>query len=129
MASSGGVGSRAMPIFVDVPIDSTLSSVPMPGRSPSGHHRARIGMPSRMLIVPISWPVCRAMPWFSASHGPRPSPASTINAIPKPNRTSPTMSAGMRGAAARRSSRPDLVTALGGGMLATIPRWTCGLSP
>ena len=48
--------------FVDNPTRTTLSSVPIPGRSPSGHHSARIGMPRRMLTVPIASPLCRAMP-------------------------------------------------------------------
>ena len=86
-------------------MSTTLTSVPMPGRSPSGHHSARIGRPSRMLIVPISMPVRRAIPWWSASHGPRPRPASTCSAIPKPNTTRPTTSVGRRGAAERRSNR------------------------
>ena len=48
------LGSTAIPTFVAVPIKTTLSNVPMPGRSPSGHHRRRIGIPRSTLIVPIS---------------------------------------------------------------------------
>ena len=50
------------PTFVDEPMSTTLSSVPMPGRSPSGSHSARIGRPSAMLIVPSGTPEMVAQP-------------------------------------------------------------------
>ena len=39
-------------MFVAVPMTATLSSVPMPGRSPSGHQSRRIGMPSTIADRP-----------------------------------------------------------------------------
>ena len=86
-----------MATFVAVPMRTMLSTVPTPGRSPSGYQAARIGMPSTMLTVPSWTPSCLAMPWWKTSHGPRPMSASAMNAMPMPNRRSPAMSPGSRG--------------------------------
>ena len=86
-------GRTAMARFVAVPMIRTLRIVPMPGRSPSGHHSARIGMPSRTLTVPIGMPslagdaLVQGLPGTEAEAALRPS-----GRCPTPNRTRPTSS-------------------------------------
>ena len=100
-------GIVARPTFVAVPMSATLRSVPMPGRSPSGHQRAMMGSPSATLTVPSGTPTRPPSPWWKASQGPSPRPDWAMSAIPIPNVTSPARRPGSRGrtAAGRQRSR------------------------
>ena len=112
--AAGGTTDNAT--FVAVPISTMFRIVPTPGRSPSGHQAARMGIPTRMLTVPSSSPVILLIPWWKASHGPRPRPARTMRAMPMPKTTSPAMRPGRRGRTA-----PGLQRSVAGVTGAMVP--------
>ena len=95
-------GSTASPTFVAVPMSTTLSSVPTPGRSPSGHQSARIGRPSAMLTVPSGTPNWFPSPWWNASHGPEAEPGPGHERDPDPEHDEP----GQQARQATAGSRP-----------------------
>ena len=72
----GGV-TTARTRLMTAPDQTTLHSVPRPGRCRSGIQSSSTAAPAMIAQVPMGMPVRRARPWCSTSHGSTPSPASS----------------------------------------------------
>ena len=66
------------------PTSSALATVPRPGDWRSGIHSRSTTTETAMMMVPRLRGMCRAMPWWSTSHGMLPSTPRTMSAIEAP---------------------------------------------
>jgi len=93
-------GMRYRPRLAMKPIESVLTTVPMPKRWRSGIHASSTTSPVNTTTTPNDKPVASAMPWWNTSHGATPSWARTDTAIANPSTNNPSTSG--------RESSPEL---------------------
>ena len=90
--TDSGSGITRAPRSITTPMMMALSTVPTPYLSRSGSQTTR--MANEMMIdqTPTVRPNCSVSPWWRTSHGGRPSPDWSIEAMPRPKSTRPTRS-------------------------------------